>query len=99
MRVTRRQLKRIIKEERKRLNESNIASALAAHPNATLLIEVGPNEFYEPLGPEIFDPTAPGDEILAMRPDGELEMWDAEEAGYEGITPAPNTYIIMRLPN
>lgn len=100
MRVTRRQLRRIIREERKRLNEVDIASTLASQPNATVLIEVGPNEFYEPVAMEVYGPGTSNEygEILFTGPGGELQTMDAEEAEMEGIDPAPGTYIILRLP-
>jgi len=100
MKVNKRQLRRIIKEERKRLNEVDIAGALASQPNATVLIEVGPNEFYEPVDVTVIGPgvTTEYGEILVMSPDGDLQMWDAEEASDEGVDPAPGTYIILRLP-
>ena len=101
MRVSKRQLRRIIKEEKARiLSEVNIAAALASQPNATVLIEVGPNEFYEPVDVTVYESGTSSEygEILVADPSGDLQTMDAEEAEMEGIDPAPGTYIILRLP-
>ena len=100
MKVNKRQLRRIIKEERKRLNEVDIAGALASQPNATVLIEVGPNEFYEPVDVTVYESGTSSEygEILVADPSGDLQTMDAEEAEMGGIDPAPGTYIILRLP-